>query len=825
MTPLSRLLLGLLFTAALFAQDHLLISEFAVSPTAGEFVEIHNPTGAAIDLSDYYLTDGTRASSNDYYYNLVSGAVSVLSTDFIARFPDGASIAPGEYQTVAMSGSAFRTTYGQDPTYEVIDSDAQLTNMREALSGSIGGSSGLSNNGEVLILFFWDGAADLVADVDYAVWGDKEEGVDKTGISADGPDADSDSSAFLNDTALDQQISVSSSTPHADGESVQRLSLTEIGETASGGNGITGHDETSENLAQAFTAAAASPNSAPPASQPPVVGSISISPSIPTSSDSVLVSATLTDDVAIGAGRLYYSIDGGAYDSTGMDNLPGGDQYVAGILPQPENTVVSYVVRAIDSDGQSDYSDTLSYTVSAPAQLTPIADIQANPGNYSNVIIEGVVVIGAGVIDADRSRIYVQDNSGRGILCFSSAAPSTLPAGLYERGNLVRVIGSVTEFEGVTEIDNFSGELISTGNPIPDALELSTQGAGDVSLEGTYIQTTGTITDLASGLGGGTNVGLDDGSGQVTIRVWDDTGIDLSAFSLGGEMTVRGVLGIFNAATQVTPGYQDEVTAPGVNPGDGSGTATISPDSVGTGQSLAATLTVSGDPSYTLAEVSVSIPAGWNWSNNAADVALSGSGFGGASAVVSGGQIRVSGAAVSSTASGSVTINNLTASSNNTTSTFTVRTATDGGSLVAIASSPRVIVGLGGPPITPISDIQANPTAFSTVTIEGVVTVGANTIITSRTEAYIQDESGRGINVFSFDAPNVEPNPLLVRGNRLRMTGTVEEFQGITEITNYTIELLGADQPLPAPLVLSTNAAGDLSLEGTRVEVTGIATI
>jgi hypothetical protein len=42
--------------AAQPAADHLLLSEFVVTPTAGEFVEIHNPTGATVDLTDVYLT-------------------------------------------------------------------------------------------------------------------------------------------------------------------------------------------------------------------------------------------------------------------------------------------------------------------------------------------------------------------------------------------------------------------------------------------------------------------------------------------------------------------------------------------------------------------------------------------------------------------------------------------------------------------------------------------------------------------------------------------------------------------------------------------------
>ena len=46
---------------AVAADDHLLMTEIVVTPTEGEFVEIHNPTASAIDLTDYYFTDATFA--------------------------------------------------------------------------------------------------------------------------------------------------------------------------------------------------------------------------------------------------------------------------------------------------------------------------------------------------------------------------------------------------------------------------------------------------------------------------------------------------------------------------------------------------------------------------------------------------------------------------------------------------------------------------------------------------------------------------------------------------------------------------------------------
>jgi hypothetical protein len=115
-------LLAAFLVAPLAAQDHLLITEFAVTPTAGEFVEIYNPTDQTIDLSNYYLTDATFPGNPPaYYYNTVTGnGGGGTFADFNARFPAGATIAPGAYQTIALNGSNnFMTAYGVAPTYEL----------------------------------------------------------------------------------------------------------------------------------------------------------------------------------------------------------------------------------------------------------------------------------------------------------------------------------------------------------------------------------------------------------------------------------------------------------------------------------------------------------------------------------------------------------------------------------------------------------------------------------------------------------------------------------------------------------------------------------
>jgi len=235
--------------SSILAADHLLITEFCVSPTEGEFVEIYNPTGSTIDLTDYYLTDDCYMGDNDYIY-VVNGATNVYSYDFLVQFPSGSSIDPGEYQTISTRGADdFYGQYSVYPTYELKSQNASIPNM---IPIDVSSDPTLSNTGEMIMLFYWDGSSDLVKDVDYVIWGDKAEFVDKTGVSIDGPDPGSASSTYSADTDSANQAIVDpdggGGYPHGVGKTAQRAGTTEASETLTGGNGITGHDETSEDM-------------------------------------------------------------------------------------------------------------------------------------------------------------------------------------------------------------------------------------------------------------------------------------------------------------------------------------------------------------------------------------------------------------------------------------------------------------------------------------------------------------------------------------------------------------------------------------------------
>ncbi len=240
------LLAGALASPGWAIDDHLLLCEAVVTPTADEFLEIANPTGSAFFLDDYYVSDDEDYALLPGFFG-VGPAPAIASSDFIARFPAGATIAPTGVVVVAFDGAGFLATFGFAADFEIAATDPGTPDMLAAYSGSIGSTAGLTNSGESAVLFTWDGASDLVGDVDMLNIGTPSGGndiADKTLVTVDGPDADTVASAYLADAfTMPQQAG-----DPGFGSSTKRLFLEAGSETAGGGNGITGDDETSEQI-------------------------------------------------------------------------------------------------------------------------------------------------------------------------------------------------------------------------------------------------------------------------------------------------------------------------------------------------------------------------------------------------------------------------------------------------------------------------------------------------------------------------------------------------------------------------------------------------
>lgn len=228
---------------------HLLITEVKTQPSSAEFIEIANLLSVEVPLRDYYLTDDRQYASLPQSER-DGNEVNVGGFDAILRFPEGAVLMPGQVAVVAMDEVGFGAAFGgAAPDYALDLAPAPVAAAMEVIADA-SQSMEITDTGEAITLFRWDGLNDLVTDVDIVEIGDsppaagQENGVpDKTAVEVDGPDTDDTARSYAPDGATMPAMTFRS----GNGGSYKRAALEGAAEPDTGSNGIAGHDETSED--------------------------------------------------------------------------------------------------------------------------------------------------------------------------------------------------------------------------------------------------------------------------------------------------------------------------------------------------------------------------------------------------------------------------------------------------------------------------------------------------------------------------------------------------------------------------------------------------
>jgi hypothetical protein len=141
--------------------------------------------------------------------------------------------------------------------------------------------------------------------------------------------------------------------------------------------------------------------------------------------------------------------------------------------------------------------------------------------------------------------------------------------------------------------------------------------------------------------------------------------------------------------------------------------------------------------------------------------------------------------------------------------------ATGNGETVNSALYSMIIAGT----LTDISDIHTNIATYDgeLKTIEGVITIGAGVLRDDRTSCYIQDESGRGLNLYNSS----EVLSDLTRGTKVKLVGTVTPYYTTVEIENFTYTVVSTGNALPATNYVTVAEANSDDHEGTLTTVSG----
>ena len=114
--------------------------------------------------------------------------------------------------------------------------------------------------------------------------------------------------------------------------------------------------------------------------------------------------------------------------------------------------------------------------------------------------------------------------------------------------------------------------------------------------------------------------------------------------------------------------------------------------------------------------------------------------------------------------------------------------------------------------VSKIADVRANNTAGTVFTVEGTVTAGNIEPNAFYDTIYIQDATG-GINIY----PVATTDGTFQVGQKVRVTGSWDQYQGDTELRCIRIERIDAEVNPIQPAELSIDQAGDYAANGGRL--------
>ena len=232
--------------------------------------------------------------------------------------------------------------------------------------------------------------------------------------------------------------------------------------------------------------------------------------------------------------------------------LDAGNTYVGTIPAQQGNTKFQMRVSAKNSEGDEGQSDLVERLI---ASSTPnqISELYSNQTNDQVVTIKGIVTIGgSGLLYPTQTKAYLQDASGRGLQLFDF----NIIEGL-DRGDEIEVVGYAGYYQTTYQVKDFVFREISSGNNLPEPIEVTATQSNSSNYEGTLIAITGNITAITPVSTNGNNYTIDD---VTAVMIWNSTGIDVSTLTVGYRGKFVGVGSQYFEDYQLLVGYDSDIS-------------------------------------------------------------------------------------------------------------------------------------------------------------------------------------------------------------------------------------------------------------------------
>ena len=116
-----------------------------------------------------------------------------------------------------------------------------------------------------------------------------------------------------------------------------------------------------------------------------------------------------------------------------------------------------------------------------------------------------------------------------------------------------------------------------------------------------------------------------------------------------------------------------------------------------------------------------------------------------------------------------------------------------------------------------IADLYSSQSSDELVTVKGIVTIGGSGLLyPTQTKAYIQDASGRGLQLFDYNLIDG-----LDRGDEVEVVGYSGYYNTTYQIKDFVFRELSSGNDIPEPISVSAAQANSSNYEGTLIAVTG----
>lgn len=437
--------------------------------------------------------------------------------------------------------------------------------------------------------------------------------------------------------------------------------------------------------------------------------------------------------------------------------------------------------------------------LSVPAMAETIDEIQvysdtgvpASPYDGLPVTIQGVITCVKGTYNS--GTWYVQDATG-GMQIFDGAP-------VFNLGDEVSIAGTVSNFGGEIQIGagGIWSYVDSPGVPAPLVLTVNqaidndgsgTQTAADYEIVGTLIQVTGTVGFLPGqepppwpiNTGQGT-FGLVDAGDTMVVFVDRTTGIDPSGIQEFDTYQVTGPMSNFSGLLELKPRFQADLVENPTDPAPLISDVLPTPWSPESGEAVTVSATITDNGSITGATLyyrnagamsftptAMSNTVGDTWEGTIPGTAAAGRDY-------------------------------YVEATDNSAQTSTIP---------GDAPSSWLNVAVG---TTSIIEIQATMKAGSDtsafygeiVNVEGIITVAPGELGSASNYIMGDPKGGSWSGLYIYEGSGVND---LYRGDLVRISGTISEFSGSTEIlpqAGSAVELVDINQPLPPVVAWSSD--------------------